>query len=93
MLISLSYNWDYGFSAKLLGTLKWEDCILLSCISFMLGVHYYQKRNLLMSTVCHTLVHIIGNVGNIILYSGKVLDLSFNGINRCHPTKDTQEQK
>ena len=46
--------------------------VVLCCISFLLGVHYYQKRNLLMSTIFHLLVHSIGNIGNVILYSGQI---------------------
>jgi hypothetical protein len=46
--------------------------VVMCMIMYMLGIHYYQQKNLLISTFCYMCVHVIGNIGNIILYSGKL---------------------
>ena len=39
---------------------------------FILGVNYYKKKNYWMSTYCHIMLHVMANIGNIILYSGSM---------------------
>ena len=40
----------------------------LSCICYPLSF-YFQHKNLPLSTFCHSLIHIVANIANIILYS------------------------
>ena len=36
---------------------------------YFLGCHYYKRKKLWHSTYSHTMLHILGNISNIILYS------------------------
>jgi len=43
----------------------------LACLAFPIGM-YFHKRRPAMSTFCHGLVHLFGNISNFILYSGDI---------------------
>ena len=45
--------------------------MFFSALCFPVGVYYYNKKNFWASTYIHSLIHIFGNVANIVLYSGK----------------------
>jgi hypothetical protein len=46
--------------------------LFLACLSYPIGIYYYKKNDHCKSTFFHILVHVIGNIGNIILYSGLI---------------------
>jgi len=41
--------------------------------SFPVGVYFHGRREVWLCTLCHGVVHILGNVGNMTLYAGTVL--------------------
>jgi hypothetical protein len=48
--------------------------VFVGCICYIVACYYYQKKKYWISTLLHALAHIIGNIGNLYLYSG---DCSF----------------
>ena len=45
---------------------------------FFVGVYYYNKNEekyLWRSTMCHISLHVLANIGNVILYSGRIENL------------------
>ena len=50
--------------------------LLVSILFYLLGIYYYKKKQLWYSTYSHCLLHVIANVANIILYSGKVVPIT-----------------
>jgi hypothetical protein len=50
--------------------------LAMGCLFFPFGVYFHQNMHLRRSTLCHLLVHLLGNVSNVILYSGYVIPLS-----------------
>jgi hypothetical protein len=50
----------------------------LSIFFYVLGVYYYKKKLYWNSTYAHSMLHITANIGNIILYSGKVNSTNYN---------------
>lgn len=46
--------------------------LFLAMIFFSLGVHYYKQKHLWSSTISHGMVHVFGNVSNVILYYGDI---------------------
>jgi hypothetical protein len=47
-----------------------------SIFFYNLGVYYYKKKQFWRSTYCHSILHFLANISNIILYSGYVPPLS-----------------
>ena len=41
-----------------------------SVIFYLLGIEYYKRKMYWHSTYSHSMLHVIANIGNIILYSG-----------------------
>ena len=62
-LIIQTYN-----ATGLTNFMPYSFITFVSAIFYPLGF-YYQYKYLPMSTFCHSLIHIGGNIGNIILYS------------------------
>jgi hypothetical protein len=44
----------------------------MSVASYVLGVYYYNKKAYWNSTYAHMSLHILANIGNLVLYSGHV---------------------
>jgi hypothetical protein len=44
----------------------------VSVSMYLLGVHYYKQKRLWHSTYAHCMLHITANIGNLVLYSGKI---------------------
>jgi len=59
----MAYYNDYAILYYFIATIG------LSC--YPLGIYYYKKNDYWNSTYSHMAMHIILNIGNIILYSGK----------------------
>jgi hypothetical protein len=55
-----AYNMEY---AKIYYVL-----IFVSIIWFFIGIYYYKKNDHWKSTYCHLMLHIMANIGNLILY-------------------------
>ena len=47
--------------------------VFLGISSYMLGIFYYKKKLYWHSTYAHIMLHILGNISNIILYSSNNL--------------------
>jgi hypothetical protein len=43
----------------------------LGIVSYIIGVEYYKRGQCWTSTYCHCGIHIMGNIANIMLYSGE----------------------
>ena len=50
--------------------------LAIGCGFFPFGIYFHKKIDLPTSTWCHVMVHVLGNVSNVILYSGYVTPLS-----------------
>ncbi len=60
----MAYNAEY---ARMYYTI-----LLFTILSYPVGIYYYHKKDYWKSTYAHILVHLIGNVGNVVLYSGYI---------------------
>ena len=46
--------------------------LLLAIMSYPVGIYYYHKGDHWKSTYAHMLLHILGNIGNVLIYSGYI---------------------
>ena len=60
----IAYNAEYS---KIYYTI-----FLLAMASYPIGIYYYNKKDYWKSTYAHILLHLLANIGNIILYSGYI---------------------
>lgn len=67
-----SYNSEYAAAHLLI--------MILGMTCFPLSWKYYNNGQWWLSVYIHSLVHIIGNIGNVILYSGKIEPIGKNPI-------------
>ena len=44
----------------------------LGILSFPIGVYYYHKKEYWASTYAHMMLHVLANIGNVVLYWGAV---------------------
>jgi len=51
--------------------------VMFGIYFYQLGVHYYKNEMFWHSTYCHSMLHIIANIANFVLYAGSVPPLSF----------------
>ena len=54
---SIYVNWYLGFTC-------------FACAMYPLSYHFYWRKQFVMSSFIHSLVHIFSNIGNICLYAG-----------------------
>ena len=52
--------------------LQYYAIMFFSVSMYPLGVYYYKKKLYWHSTYAHCVLHIIANIGNIVLYSGHI---------------------
>ena len=52
--------------------------LLFALLSYPVGIYYYHKKDYWKSTYAHISLHIIANVGNIVLYSGYINNSTLN---------------
>lgn len=66
--------------------------IFISLCFYPLGIYLYNKKLYWESTYAHSMVHIIANISNIILYSGYVIPLTdhFDYLNSIFTTQINQ---
>jgi hypothetical protein len=50
----------------------------LTCLSYMYGVYLYKKKKEWMSVYMHCLVHLLGNLACITIYSGEIIPCESN---------------
>ncbi len=67
-----SYNSDYAIPHLIL--------MILAVSCFPISWKYYKNNQWWKSVYIHSLVHILGNIGNIVLYSGKIEPIEKNPI-------------
>jgi hypothetical protein len=46
--------------------------LIISILFYPIGIYFYKKKLFWNSTYAHCLLHIFANIGNFILYSGKI---------------------
>jgi hypothetical protein len=46
--------------------------LYIAMLSYPIAIYYYNKKDYWASTYAHMILHIIANIGNIVLYSGYV---------------------
>jgi hypothetical protein len=51
---------------------EYYTIVLVGCLCYPVGVYYYNKKDYWRSTFFHSLVHLLGNISNIVLYSGSI---------------------
>lgn len=44
----------------------------IAVLSYPVGIYYYNKKDYWKSTSAHILLHILANIGNIVLYTGYI---------------------
>lgn len=60
----MAYNAEYART--------YYTILFFAVVSYPVGIYYYIQKDYWKSTYAHMLVHIVGNVGNIVLYSGYI---------------------
>jgi hypothetical protein len=70
--IALTYQSVRAYTAEYARIYYWT--MLLGIAFYPLSYHYYYKQLYWKSTYCHSMVHIIANIANIILYSGYIME-------------------
>ena len=55
-------------------------CMIMAVSCFPLSWKYYNNNQIWTSVYIHSMVHLLGNIGNIILYSGKIDSIENNPI-------------
>ena len=69
--ISLSYHLFLSLHAEY--RFQYWVCLGAAIAFYPLGCYLHlHNESLSLSTLCHGMVHILGNVSNVILYSGKI---------------------
>ena len=53
--------------------MQYYSIMIFAATMYPLGVYYYKKKLYWHSTYTHCLLHIISNIANIVLYSGRIL--------------------
>lgn len=53
-------------------TCAYHPRAVFAVASFPVGVAFHGIEAVWASTLCHGMVHILGNVGNVVLYAGSV---------------------
>ena len=46
--------------------------ISISILFYLIGIEYYKRKMYWRSTYCHSMLHVIANIANIVLYSGNI---------------------
>ena len=67
-----SYNSEYAIAHFL--------CMVAAVSCFPIGWNYYANNQWWRSVYIHSMIHILGNIGNIVLYSGKIEPIEKNPI-------------
>ena len=70
--VSLSYHLFLSLRAEY--RYQYWVCLGAAITFYPLGCYLHSKKNgRWLSTLCHGMVHILGNISNVILYSGEIL--------------------
>jgi hypothetical protein len=48
----------------------------IAVLFYGLGIHFYKKKQYWCSTYAHCMLHVFGNISNLILYSGEILPMT-----------------
>ena len=60
----MAYNAEYAN--------MYYTILYIAMLSYPIGLYYYNKKDYWKSTYAHMMLHIVANIGNIVLYSGYV---------------------
>ena len=66
----LSYQMYKAYSSQYM--IPYYSLMTLAIGMYILGIYYYNKRLYWHSTYSHCMLHIISNIANILLYSGRI---------------------
>ena len=70
--IAISCMWQCLRALDAENNIAFYTILAISIIAFYLATVYYKKGQLVISTGLHSIVHIAGNISNIVLYAGFV---------------------
>ena len=68
--ISLIYQIYRAYRSQYM--IQYYILVLIASSMYPLGIYYYNKKQYWHSTYAHCLLHIIANIANVILYSGRI---------------------
>ena len=60
----MAYNAEYAN--------MYYTILYIAMLSYPIGLYYYNKKDYWKSTYAHMMLHIMANIGNIVLYSGNI---------------------
>lgn len=52
--------------------MEYYGVMMVATMMYPISIYYYKKNNYWNSTYAHCLLHVISNIGNIVLYSGRI---------------------
>jgi hypothetical protein len=68
--LALSYQIYKAYRSPYM--LHYYILVFMAACMYPLGIYYFRKKQYWHSTYAHCLLHIIANIANVILYSGKI---------------------
>lgn len=51
---------------------QYYTILCFGILSYPVGIYYYRKKDYWKSTYAHMLLHVLANIGNIVVYSGYI---------------------
>jgi hypothetical protein len=73
---SIFYNMFRSLGAKYM--YQFNSFVLLGLLFYILSNYNQRQKRLYMSALLHSIVHLLGNVALIYLYSGEILTMGYN---------------
>lgn len=68
VIFSLVYLVTRSFRCKY--QLYYIICVSLAILSFVISIHFYENQNYDFTSLFHVYLHILSNVGNVVLFIG-----------------------
>jgi hypothetical protein len=68
--LALTYQTYKAYNSQYM--LHYYSLTLVAMAMYPLGVYYYKKKLFWHSTYAHCVLHLISNIANIVLYSGRI---------------------
>jgi len=68
--LAVSYNMYRAYRSQY--TIQYYTLVFIAICFYPLGIYYYKKNDYWSSTYAHCMLHIFGNIANVVLYSGKI---------------------
>lgn len=68
--LALSYQFYKAYKSQYM--VQYYTIMILAMMCYPIGIYYYNKKFYWHSTYAHCGLHILANIGNVVLYSGKI---------------------